>query len=266
MFRSPKQLSTEKKILSSLSGRPLELAKVLFADDVLQGIQEYANSVSITRMGMNDHGPVHMRIAMQNSIDIFNLLVDAGVEPNLVSEKYGTVEDSLMAVMLGTFLHDLGMSVGRQNHELMSSILAQEHIGRILGQFYDDPIKLAVMRSLVTECIVGHMATQKIGSLEAGIVLVADGCDMIGGRARISMSIAKVAHVGDIHRYSAYSITNVKIDKGSEKPVCISVKMNESAGFFQVEQVLMPKVMASPIKKYIELYAKWGSHESQRYL
>jgi metal-dependent HD superfamily phosphatase/phosphodiesterase len=264
--RSPKQLSIERKILKKLTGEPKRLAQMLFADDELQVLQDYANSVSITRLAMNDHGPVHMRIAMLNSISIFELLVKAGVEPSLVAEGYGNVEDSLMAVMLGTFLHDLGMTIGRANHEKMSAILAQDHIKRVLSNFYSNPLQLAVMNSIVTECIVGHMATQKISSIEAGIVLISDGCDMIGGRARISMQIATEAHVGDIHRYSAYSITGVEIIPGTEKPVRIQVSMNESAGFFQVEQVLMPKVSASPVKSFIELYAKWGKREPMRYL
>jgi hypothetical protein len=140
------------------------------------------------------------------------------------------------------------MTIGRDHHELMSVVLAQPHIGRLLHDFYPNPIQLEIMRSLITECIAGHMATQKISSLEAGIVLVADGCDMIGGRARIPMKIAKQAHVGDIHRYSAASITDVQITKGEEKPVRIVVAMSESAGFFQIENVLMPKIQASPAK------------------
>lgn len=264
--RSPKQVSIERKILKKLSGKPKRLAKKLFADDELQVLQNYANSVSITRLAMNDHGPVHMRIAMFNSICIFDLLVEAGVEPSLVAEGYGTVEDSLIAVMLGTFIHDLGMTIGRANHEQMSAILAQDHIKRVLAEFYPNTLQLAVMNSIVTECIVGHMASQKITSIEAGIVLISDGCDMIGGRARISMQIAKTAHVGDIHRYSASSITDVEIIKGIEKPVRIQISMNESAGFFQVEQVLMPKLQASPVKSFIELYARWGDKKSMRYL
>lgn len=263
--RSPKQLNIEKKILSMLTGKPLELAKFLFEDDVLQATQEYANSVSIARLGMNDHGPVHMRIAMLNSINIFNLLVEAGVKPNIVKEGFGGTEDSLVAVLMGTFLHDLGMSIGRQHHEVMSSILAQDHISRIMPQFYPDPCRMSVMRSIITECIVGHMATQKIHSIEAGIVLISDGCDMVGGRARISMKIAKTAHVGDIHRYSADSITEVHIKKGDLKPVQIEVQMSESAGFFQVEQVLMPKVNASPAKEFIELVAVCDD-KSMKYL
>ena len=267
LSRSYKQTSIENAILKLLKGFPERVAKKLFSDDIIQSIQEYANSVSIKRLTMNDHGPVHMRIAMLNSIAIFKLLVEAGIKPSLVSENFGTEADSMVAVMMAAFLHDIGMSIGRQNHNLMSSILVQPHLDRLLSEFYPDKKREVVMRSIITEGIVGHMATQKISSIEAGIVLVSDGCDMIGGRARIPMKIAsKKAHVGDIHRYSAASITDVQITKGSEKPVRIVIKMSESAGFFQIENVLMPKIMASPIKNYIELYALCNRLEPLQYL
>lgn len=266
LTRSPKQKQVEEKILELLSGYPRRVAERIFADDVLQYLQEYANSVSIKRLGMNDHGPVHMRIAALNAIAIFKLLVDGGVEPSLVRENFGTRADSLVGTLLGTFLHDLGMSIGRENHEMMSVVLVQKHLDRILPEFYPDPKREVIMRSLVTECIAGHMAHQRIASIEAGIVLVADGCDMVGGRARIPMKIAKDAHVGDIHRYSAASITDVQIAAGSERPVAITVKMSETAGFFQVENVLIPKLNASPIKQYVELYAHCTRMPLLRYL
>jgi hypothetical protein len=109
------------------------------------------------------------------------------------------------------------------------------------------------------------MAHQKIHSIEAGIVLVADGCDMVGGRARIPMQIAKNAHVGDIHRYSAFSITDVEITEGTEHPISITIKMSETAGFFQIENVLIPKVDASPIKDFIELHAVCKRNPPMRY-
>lgn len=266
LSRSPKQRIVEEKILACLDGLPRRFAEAMFRDNVLQALQEYANGVSIARLGMNDHGPVHMRIATHNAIQIFHLLVAAGIQPNLVKESCGSTDDALIAVMAGSCLHDLGMSIGRDHHELMSVVLAQPHITRLLSEFYHNPGHLEIMRSLITECIAGHMATQKISSLEAGIVLVADGCDMIGGRARIPMKIAKQAHVGDIHRYSAASITDVEIVKGEEKPVRIVVSMSESAGFFQIENVLMPKITASPAKQHLELVASCEGMEPLRYL
>ena len=61
------------------------------------------------------------------------------------------------------------------------------------------------------------MGTQKIHSLEAGVVLVADGCDMEGGRARIPLIMESGSKVGDIHKYSSAAIKKVYIEKGTEQ-------------------------------------------------
>jgi len=42
--------------------------------------------------------------------------------------------------------------------------------------------------------------------------------------------------------------------------------MSQSVGFFQVEEVLFPKIAFSPVKKYIELYARIQDQEMKKYL
>ena len=110
------------------------------------------------------------------------------------------------------------------------------------------------------------MATRKIHSLEAGLVLIGDGSDMEKGRARIPSMLSMKTRVGDIHRTSASSIQKVKITKGQEKPICITVEMTASVGFFQIEEVFFPKINNSPVKPYIELYAGVIDRELLRYL
>jgi len=73
MNKSVKQSSLERSILKLLKGKPLQAAQMLFADPELQTMQEYANIVSIKRLGYNDHGPVHMRKATLNAIKMFKL-------------------------------------------------------------------------------------------------------------------------------------------------------------------------------------------------
>jgi len=265
-MKSPKQLQIEKQLLKRLSGVSEQAAKLLFADEELQYFQEYANIVSIKRLGFNDHGPVHMRMAALNSLIMFDLLHDAGVPFNLEQEGCGTVEDSRLAVFMAALLHDLGMSVGRERHELHSVSLAQPIIERILKQLYDRLEKQVILRALITEGIAGHMATQKIHSLEAGLVLLGDGCDMEQGRARIPALLSTEPKVGDIHRYSASAIQKVIIQKGQEKPIQITIEMKQSVGLFQVEEVLFPKIKASPVQPYIELWAGVPGRELLRYL
>jgi metal-dependent HD superfamily phosphatase/phosphodiesterase len=159
------------------------------------------------------------------------------------------------------------MAMGRQNHEQHSMILALPIIDKVLDQVYHDDLKKRVMiRALALEGIAGHMGALNISSLEAGIIQVADGCDMTKGRARIPIAITHNAKVGQIHQYSASSIEEVNITAGGEKPVRIDVNMSSEVGLFQVEEVLMHKIAQSTAKQHIELYAKVGEDTAKRYL
>ncbi len=268
MNKSVKQLQMESKILKRLSGKPKQVAELIFGNEELQLMQEYANVVSIKRLGYNDHGPVHMRKATYNSIKMFELLRDAGVKFNLEVEESGSVDDSMVCVIMGSMLHDIGMSITRESHELLSIQLAEPYINAIMEQIYTKEelqTKIAV-RSTVLESIFGHMATHAIHSLEAGLVLIGDGSDMERGRARIPSLLNLTPKVGDIHRYSSSAILKVKISKGDEKPIRIEVVMSASVGFFQIEEVFFPKIKSSPVRPYIELYAGVEDREVLRYL
>jgi len=260
-------MNIEKQLLKRLSGLPLSAAALLCADPELRALQEYANTVSITRLNFNDHGPVHMRVVALNAMQIFDLLEKRGIEFNLVRENVGNNEMSRIAVLCAALMHDIGMSVGRSNHEHTALLFAVPILDRILKKLYpNDLSRRVIIRSLAIEGIVGHMAHQQVHSLEAGVVLVSDGLDMKKGRSRIPMLISPGAKVGDIHQYSSAAIDDVRIEKGEEKPVRIFITMSESVGFFQVESVLIPKIEASSIKPYLELYATVKGEKPKQYL
>ena len=268
-MKSPKETAIEEKILRQLAGYPFSavLAKMLFADEETQHIQEYANVVSIRRLGFNDHGPVHMRQVAYNAIKALVILHEAGVRTSFEEDGSGCFEDSLASVLISGFLHDLGMSVGRERHERTSAVLALPIIDRILLTLLpDDMRRRVVIRSMALEGILGHMGTTRIHSLEAGLVLVGDGCDMTKGRARISLAISDRAQVGDIHKYSANAILRVRILPGEDKPMRIDVEMEADVGFFQVEEVLMQKLSMSPAQSLVELYAGVSGQSRKRYL
>lgn len=267
MRKSPKETEIENEILAMLSGKPAMAASLIFNDEEAQALRNYANTVSIKRLGYNDHGPVHMSKTALNALIMFDLLNNAGIKFNLEEEKIGTVEDSKVAVLISSLLHDVGMSIGRENHELLGVVFATSIIERTLTRVYDKDIeKKTIVHSLIVEGIAGHMATQDIYSLEAGLVSIGDGCDMEKGRARIIFLLSRTPKVGDIHKYSANSIEKVEIIEGEEKPIRIIVEMTESVGFFQIEQVLFPKILANPVKPHIELYGKVTGEDPRRYL
>lgn len=268
-MKSPKEVALERRILRLLAGGgPVErLARILVEDREVQDIQDYANSVAIKRLGYNDHGPVHMRQVALNALRMLDLLHQAGIMTSLEAEETGTYQHSQAAVLLASFLHDLGMSIGRQDHELMSAVLAEPIIGRVMARIEEwSPRERTMVGCLALEGIVGHMATRRIHSLEAGLILIADGCDMERGRARIPLALSGAeAHGGDIHKHSANSIESVEIGPGDRKPIKISVKMASEVGCFQIEEVLLPKIGMSPAKDLVELAALIGD-ETRRYL
>lgn len=265
--RSPKEAALDRRLLELLPDSLSEIAQSMFDDGEIRALQDYSNVVSIKRLGYNDHGPVHMRMVAKNALKFANLLREAGIPMSLEAEGIGTFEDSVFAVFTAALLHDVGMSMTRQDHERHSVLLGKPIIERFLRQYCpDDLAKQVILRSLICECIVGHMAMIRIHSLEAGLILAADGCDMEKGRARIPLLINTEARLGDIHKYSSAAVERVFIAAGEEKPIAIEILMSASVGLFQIEEVLSPKLGASPARPYIELYARIGDEERKRYL
>ena len=266
-MKSKKEHYLDNKILKVVSGLTKKTAEIILHDKIIQYLQNYANTVSIKRLGFNDHGPVHMKKVALNALAMTDLLNEAGIKLSLEDEGVGTFEDSKVAILIAAFIHDIGMTVGRQDHEKMSVLLAMPILEKILPEIYPDNLeKQLIVRSVIIECIEGHMGNKKVHSLEAGLILIADGCDMEKGRARIPMLMTTESRVGDIHKYSAAEIKKVKIEKGDSKPIKITVEMNESVGFFQVEEVLFGKIDFSTVKKYIELYAGVIDRPLKKYL
>lgn len=265
---SYKEQSLDSKILASLDGNALAVAKALLDDVEVHTLQNYANSVSIKRLHFNDHGPVHMRQVAINALNLGNLLIKSGIEFSLPKEEESaTVDDSKVALVCAALLHDVGMSMSRKNHEESSIVLANSILTRILQPLYIQiPHKAHIVRALALEAIAGHMGNRDISSIEAGIILVADGCDMCKGRARIPMAIKEQPSVGDIHKYSSLAIEAVSITQGEEKPINITIRMSASVGFFQVEEVLLQKIASSTIKPFIELYAFVEGRDIKKYL
>ena len=50
-------------------------------------MQDYANNVSIKRLGFNDHGPVHMRQVANNAIKMLNIIHENNIQTSLEKEE-----------------------------------------------------------------------------------------------------------------------------------------------------------------------------------
>lgn len=278
-MKSPKEISTENRILQLINeiidkdplkdDLPLKIYNELIANTEVKSIQDYANNVSIVRIGLNDHGPVHMKTVCKNALKMIIILMDAGIPTSLENEQAGTKADSISALILASLLHDSGMTIGRKDHELYSGIISYSLITDILKNALpgdENVMRRTVIRAMAMEGILGHMGTHPIHSIEAGLILIADGCDMTKGRARITLEIPTKPAEGDIHKYSANSIEKVKIIPGKEKPIKIEIYMREEVGFFQVEEVLIPKIHSSTANHLIELEAGVINEDMKKYM
>jgi metal-dependent HD superfamily phosphatase/phosphodiesterase len=97
---------------------------------------------------------------------------------------------------------------------------------------------------------------------EAGIVGIADALDMEAGRARIPFSSGKV----DIHAVSALSIEKVEVEstENAAKPITIKIKMSDSAGVFQIDQLLKPRIIKSGLQQYFHVIAEITGEKETR--
>jgi len=207
-----------------------------------------SNVNAIDRLGINDHGPTHIRIVCNLALTILRLLAGAGLKPSACVNYQLAEEDAEVILVLATALHDVGHIVHRENHEAFSIALAPALITELLGGLYAEREE-AIVTAETLHAIIAHDTHVKPLTLEAGALKVADALDMEQGRARIPFSKGSPT----IHAVSALAIEKVRVRKGEEKPVCIEIQMSNSAGIFQIDNLLKPKLQDSGIKEYFEI-------------
>ena len=145
-----------------------------------------------------------------------------------------------MVIAGGCLLHDLGMSIHRADHEAYSLFLAADCLDRLLADVYEEPER-TIVASEVMHAIIGHRKGGAPLTLEAGIVRVADALDMEHGRARVAFE----TRLPNIHSLSAAAIDDVRIMPGKQRSIRVEIDMNNSAGVFQVDELLASKLRGS---------------------
>ncbi|HEX6134554.1 MAG TPA: HD domain-containing protein [Longimicrobiales bacterium] len=229
------------------------------ADDELYALWLAANVNAIERLGMTDHGPVHVKIVMNIAVKLYRLLVDGGVEPSVVRNYAMDPRDGEVIVAAAALLHDIGMSIHRSDHEAFSLFLARPKLQELFGPIYD-PRTAAIMIAETLHAIIAHRSGGKPLTLEAGIVRIADALDMAKGRSRIPFSHGSVS----IHSISAAAIEAVHIESGADKPVRLIIEMSNSAGVFQLDQLFREKLAGSGLEPYVELEALIEGEQEKR--
>lgn len=229
------------------------------ADDELYALWTASNVTAMDRLGMTDHGPVHVKIIMNIAVRILRLLVQAGIEPAVVRDYGLQPEDAEVIVALAALLHDLGMSIHRADHEGFSLFVARPIIDRLLDDLYDDATR-TILRSEILHAIIAHRAGGRPLTLEAGVVRVADALDMAKGRSRIPFEEGSIS----IHSVSAAAIEAVHIEAGDDRPVRIRIELSNSAGVFQIDQLFRDKLKGSGLEPHVELEARIEGDEEKR--
>ena len=228
-------------------------------DVKLQTYWRCANVMAIDRMGFTDHGPTHVKIVANLALKLMRILVDEKVKPSIVKNYGMKNEDAEVVVVLGSIFHDLGMIVIRNDHEKYSAIIALEFLERCLTPVYSVEER-AIISSEVLHAIVAHEQLNHPLTVEAGIVSIADALDMEAGRARIPFESGKV----DIHAVSALSIEKVAIIEGGKKPITIKITMSNSAGVFQIDELLKPRIEDSGLQEYFHVVAEITGEKESR--
>ena len=230
------------------------------ADEELRAWWHMAQ-VTSERLGMSDHSWVHVQIVLNIALRILRLLVRAGIEPAMVVDHKMGRRDAEVVVASGALLHDVGMSIHRADHEAYSLFLAERKLRELLADLYDEPDR-TVVASEALHTIIGHRRRGEPYTLEAGVVRVADALDMAQGRSRVPVEAGRMG----IHALSAAAIDEVIIEAGEDRPVRLEIHMNNSAGIFQVDDLLATKLRGTPLESQVEVVAAVEGETEKRLL
>jgi uncharacterized protein len=221
----------------------------------------HAAQVTAERLGMSDHSWVHLRIVLNRALRLFRLLRQRGVSSTLETEYGLRADDAEVVIAGGCLLHDIGMSIHRADHEAYSLFLAADHLDALLAGVYEEPER-TIVASEILHAIIGHRSGGRPITLEAGIVRVADALDMEHGRSRVAVE----THLPNIHSLSAAAIDEVRIVPGEQRTIRVEIEMNNSAGVFQVDELLASKLRGSGLEDHIEVVAEIEAEHEKRLL
>src|SRR2546421_13099589 len=211
------------------------------------------------RLGMSDHSWVHIQIVLNIGLRLARLLFRRGVRPS-IEVDYGLSDRGAgVVIAAGCLFHCVGMAIHRGDHERFSLFLTADRLGELLGGAYEEPERTIIV-SEALHAIIGHRRKGAPFTVEAGVVRGADSLDMARGRSRVPFE----AGHQNIHSLSAYAIEEVKISPGRDRAVRVEIEMSNSAGIFQVDELLATKLRGSGLEQHIEVIARIDAEHEQR--
>jgi uncharacterized protein len=258
--RPPREAIDSIRIKAPTRGnRPLEaLLEAANADPQLKAWWHVVQ-VNADRLGMSDHSWVHVQIVLNIALRLFRILNRRGLEPAIVTDYGMRPQDAEVVIAAGCLFHDTGMAIHRTDHEAYSLFLAADSLPRLLERCYDEPER-SIITAEALHAIIGHRRRGEPITIEAGIVRVADALDMAEGRSRVPFSSRRP----NIHSLSAAAIEAVKIEPGDDRAVRVEIDMTNSAGIFQVDELLATKLRGSGVEDQIEVVARIEAEHEKR--
>ena len=193
------------------------------------------------RLRMSDHSWVHIQVVLN------------------IALRLAQAEVVIAAACL---FHCVGMSIHRADHEAYSLFLTQSKLPALLDGIYDEPVRSVIVAEAL-HAIIGHRSAGAPPlTVEAGIVRVADALDMARGRSRVPYESGH----RNIHSLSAYAIEEVRIEPGEDKAVRVEIQMSNSAGIYQVDELLATKLRGSGLEPHLEVIARIDAEHEERLL
>jgi uncharacterized protein len=248
-------------VLSRKNQKLKHLVHQINEDAELFQLWKCANVNAVDRCGISDHGEIHIRIVANAALKMLRLLAKGGIVPSVVKDHGLEKDDAELIVVLAACLHDIGIAVHRAHHEQYSLFLAYSKARRLLRDIYEEP-DLTIITSEVLHAIVSHKAQETCLTIEAGVLKVADALDMTEGRSRIPFETGRM----NIHSISAQAVDSVEIEQGVDRPVKLSISLANSAGIFQLDELLRHKLNNSSIADYVEIAATITGETERRIL
>ena len=262
---TPDQISGEQDLLihsvaiieDHLRNKPKArtMWEILASDEEVTTCWQMADYIVTRKLGMNDHGETHAKITTAAALTMLDLLDGSGIQPDVIAGGFGDPDDAALVVLTAMLFHDFGNMIHREGHADLSIALALPLLERVLPEIYKNPAERTAIRALILSAMYSHHGEPRPITIEAALVCIGDSTDMTKGRGRAAFEQGSIS----IHSVSALSIEEVEIRKGKEKPIEIMITMANSAGIYQVQEILAPKVRAGPLADHVEVIAVTGS-------
>ena len=208
------------------------LLEAVNADDQVKAWWHVSAVNASRRLGMSDHSWVHIQIVLNIGLRLARLLFRRGVTPSLTTDYGMSARDAEVVIAAGCLFHCVGMSIHREDHERYSLFLTADKLGELLAASYDEPERTVI------------------------------ASEALHGRSRVPFESGHQ----NIHSLSAYAIEEVKIVAGRDRAVRVEISMSNSAGIFQVDELLATKLRGSGLEEHIEVIARIEAEHEQRLL